>query len=177
MVDDSHNIVPLDNIRSLLQVVADALDERLKFYRRGTRFESVRPSDVRVFVQALRQPRSLSEMARILGISRQAVQMSVKRLSTLGVVALQASQSDSREKAVVITDRGMMARKAAQEQIKSFESECAAIIGTDGLETLRSLLGRLEVGLGGGLTVPAIATSVIDELPGRQSDPEIPVHN
>lgn len=150
--------VPVDNIRSLLQVVSDGLDMRLQSYRKGTRYEAVRPSDVRVFVLALRQPRSMAELARILSISRQAVQKSVHRLEALGILALQPMPGNLRDKQVVITDRGNSARSTAQDQVRQLEDACAAVIGVDGLQTLRELLLALE-------TVFAVEGSTPFKLP------------
>ncbi len=144
MIDDEASAVPKNNIRSLLQVVSDGFDARLSSYRRGTRYESVRPSDVRVFVLALRQPRSIAELARILKVSRQAVHASVHRLRILKVVDLVSGPGNNRDKLVVLTDRGQNARKAAQEQIVGLESEIAAVIGTECLSELRRLLKKLE---------------------------------
>ncbi len=143
MIDDE-SFVPSNNIRSLLQDVSDGLDAKLAAYRAGTRFKNVRPSDVRVFVLALRQPRSMAELARILLVSRQAVHSSVKRLQQLRIVELKAAPDNAKNKWVVITDRGESARNAAQAQIKKIEAECAEVIGSDGLEKLRELLEALE---------------------------------
>jgi DNA-binding MarR family transcriptional regulator len=143
MPPDSDPSVPIDNIRSLILFVTQCIDDRMASYRRGTRYESVRPSDVRVFVSALRQPRRIADLARILRISRQAVQMSVHRLQELKVVELQAIPGNNRDKLVVVTDRGRMARRTAQEQIARLEAEVANVIGADGLETVRELLVKL----------------------------------
>ncbi len=141
---DGELAVPLNNIRSLIQGVSDGLDAKLHAYRKGTRYESVRPSDVRVFVLALRQPRSISELARILGVTRQAVHASVKRLRQLKIIDLQSNSAHPQEKLVVLTDSGAKARQAAQVQVEQMEADIAAIIGKDGLENLRITLAALE---------------------------------
>jgi DNA-binding MarR family transcriptional regulator len=143
-VIDDEFFVPSNNIRSLLQGVSDGLDARFAAYRSGTRFENIRPSDVRVFVLALRHPRSMAELARILHVSRQAVHASVNRLRQLKVVELKSDPGNAKDKKVVITDRGESARSAAQTQIRQVETECAEVIGPDGVEKLRELLEALE---------------------------------
>ncbi len=143
MAENDTPTVPVDNIRSLLHFVIQCLDDRLQVYRKGTRYESVRPSDVRVFVSALRQPRRITDLAKALKISRQAVQMSVKRLADLKVVELQPVPGNQRDKLIVITDRGMSARRTAEDQITRLEGEVSNIIGKDDLESLRILLARL----------------------------------
>jgi DNA-binding MarR family transcriptional regulator len=145
MAEDQSPTVPVDNIRSLVLFVGQCIDDRMQTYRKGTRYESVRPSDVRVFVSALRQPRRITDLAKTLKISRQAVQMSVKRLQNLKVVELQPVPGNQRDKLVVITDRGMNARRTAEEQIARLELELGDVIGTNELETLRHLLAKICV--------------------------------
>ncbi len=99
---------------------------------------------MRVFVLALRQPRSMADIARILRVSRQAVHMSVKRLAALKIVALEAAPDNHRDKLVVLTDRGMTARQTAHTQVVMLENECRAALGPEGYATLRELLLKLE---------------------------------
>jgi DNA-binding MarR family transcriptional regulator len=138
MIDDLPP--PLDNIRTIMHYLGQALDERLAFFRRGTIYESVRPSDVRVFVRALRSPQTISEIARGLVISRQAAQASVHRLEKLQVLALESLPTNKRDKIVVITAKGQHAINTASQQIKRFEAEFATVIGREGLQTLRNNL-------------------------------------
>lgn len=142
MIDENAPI-PIDNIRSLLYILSEALDGRLKHYRKGTRYETVRPSDIRVFMAAWRQPQTVSQIARALNVSRQAVHMSIKRLAALGVVGFDPSSPGKRDKNLVVTDRGHQARHAAQQQVVRLEAECEAVIGADGMMQLRSLLVQL----------------------------------
>jgi DNA-binding MarR family transcriptional regulator len=144
---DDVTFIPLNNIRTLLQLVSDRLDGRLLTYRQGTRYEGVRQSDAKVFFRSLSEPRTMAELARNLHVSRQAVQMSVKRLMKLGVVELRHENGNKRDKVVVVTERGKHAEKTAIEQITRLESECAAIVGMDGLAKIRQLLAGLAAGL------------------------------
>lgn len=145
MADDLAPTVPVDNIRSLVLFVGHCIDDRMQTYRKGTRYEAVRPSDVRVFVSAMRQPLRITDLAKALKISRQAVQMSVKRLQDLKVVELQPVPGNQRDKLVVVTDRGMNARRSAEEQIARLEQELGEVIGMKELETLRHLLAKICV--------------------------------
>lgn len=145
MVDENGEQVPQDNLRTLLYYLGLALDDRLSQLRKGTPYEKVRPSDVRVFVRASRHTQSISEIARELRITRQAAQMSVQRLMAIGVLELQATANNKRDKLVVVTPRGMMARKTANQQIILLENELGAIIGKDHLEKFRQdLIMMLE---------------------------------
>jgi DNA-binding MarR family transcriptional regulator len=134
---------PQTNIRTLLYFLSEMVDQKLAERRKGTPYERVRPSDIRVFVTAAREPKSISDIARGLGISRQSAQASISRLVKLGVVELETRPINKREKRVLITPRGVLAGKTARQQIDTIESEMAATIGTENLETMRSHLIKL----------------------------------
>jgi DNA-binding MarR family transcriptional regulator len=146
MTDQWRAHIPFDNIRGLLQDFTTLLDDRITAYRKGTRYEKVRRSDVRVFISATRKAQSVTDIARELEVSRQAVHSSVKRLAELKVVELVPQPGSNRDKLVIVTDRGQLARVHALEQIEQLDKECAAIIGEQGLETFRKLLLALVLG-------------------------------
>jgi DNA-binding MarR family transcriptional regulator len=139
---DSKQPAAIDNIRSLIQILGDGLDDKLRHYRQGTRYEDVRASDIRVFFAVWRKSGTISDIARVLQISRQAVHMSVKRLAALKVLDFDP-ESKGRDKRLIMTDRGMSARDAALQQIEQLEKVCEDVIGREDLETLRSLLTKL----------------------------------
>ncbi len=141
MVDDQVSQVPIDNIRTLLYYLGLAIDGRMSQYRRGTPYENVRPSDVRVFVRASRSTYTISEIARELQITRQAAQSSVQRLIKLQVIALKTLPGNKRDKVVVITPKGELANRSARQQVVSLENEFAEMIGKEKLEELRISLG------------------------------------
>jgi DNA-binding MarR family transcriptional regulator len=140
MIDNNHLPPSVINIRTLLYYLGQALDERLTMFRKGTAYETVRSSDVRVFMRALSCPQTISDIARALNITRQAVQSSVQRLQKIQVLDLAAMPGNKRDKLVVITPRGQHARNTASQQITRFEAEIAAVIGEDGLVALRENL-------------------------------------
>jgi DNA-binding MarR family transcriptional regulator len=141
MVDEQFSRVPVDNIRTLLYYLGLTIDGRMSQYRRGTPYENVRPSDVRVFVRASRGTYTISDIARELQITRQAAQSSVQRLIKLQVIALKTLPGNKRDKVVMITPKGELASKTARQQIGDLEDELAEMIGKDKLEDLRISLG------------------------------------
>ncbi len=141
MVDEQSSRVPIDNIRTLLYYLGLAIDERMAQYRRGTPYENVRPSDVRVFVRASRGTYTISDIARELQITRQAAQSSVQRLIKLQVIALKTLPGNKRDKVVMITPKGELASRTARQQVGKLENEFAEMIGSDKLEELRVSLG------------------------------------
>lgn len=140
MADNSPQTPPYDNIRNILYQLAHVLDERLLQYRKGSRYEKVWHSDTRVFVQATRRRMSLSEIARELKITRQAVQASVKRLREVDVVDLAPIPGNRRDKCVIITPRGLVAQAGAVRQVALIEEEIAKALAPMDLETFRTAL-------------------------------------
>ena len=155
MVDEQSSRVPVDNIRTLLYYLGLAIDGRMSQYRRGTPYENVRPSDVRVFVRASRGTYTISEIARELQITRQAAQSSVQRLIKLQVIALKNLPGNKRDKVVIKTPKGELASKTARQQIGDLENELAEMIGKEKLEDLRISLGIMLERLNGTLTQQA----------------------
>jgi DNA-binding MarR family transcriptional regulator len=139
--------IPFDNIRGLAQDLIGELDRRGDVHRHGTRYEKIRRSDVRVGVLASRQPRSMADIARAMGVTRQAVHASVKRLMELDVVELLPQPGNSRDKLVTVTERGWQAQQVANASIKLSEEECAEILGKRGLEQFRGQLLALVTAL------------------------------
>ncbi len=131
---------PPDNIRSLVYYLGLAIDTRVLEFRRATAYENVRPSDIRLFVTAARKPQTISDIARELGITRQATQMGVQRLLKLGVVDLCPVPDNKRDKLVVITKKGKSAQSTVANQVKRMEDEFAKVIGVKGLEVFRENL-------------------------------------
>jgi DNA-binding MarR family transcriptional regulator len=140
-------VIPFDNIRGLLQDLASELDRRGAHHRKGTRYENVRQSDVRVFIIASRQSRTVSDIARELDVSRQAVHGSVTRLKALQVVQLIPQPGNDRDKLVAVTETGWQAQAVANDSIKKIESECAEILGAKNLEQFRKQLLALVTAL------------------------------
>lgn len=140
MTQPDLHMLPNDNIRTLLHDLGNALDERFAQFRRGTIYESVRPSDVRVFVRATRAPQTISEIARSLGVSRQAVQISVQRLQKLQVLSSKSSPQNKRDRIVVVTARGQHAASTAAHQVQRVEKEFVEAIGPGGLLEFRNSL-------------------------------------
>jgi DNA-binding MarR family transcriptional regulator len=143
MIDDVSAGPSRENLRTLMYFLGLIIDHKLSEQRKGTAYEKVRPSDIRVFVTAAREPSTIARIARDLHITRQSVQMSVHRLMDLGVLAMDAIEGNNRDKHVVLTQRGVLARGTAGNQIGMVENEFAKIIGVEGVEALRQMLVKL----------------------------------
>lgn len=164
MIDDAElslGDAARENIRTLVYLFGQELDERISIFRRGTPYENVRASDIRVFVHAASGIGSISDIARRLGISRQAVHMSAQRLKELGVLEMRPMQSNRRDMTLALTVDGRRAMAVAGQQIHNLEAEISEVIGHEGLETLRKTLRVLithSQAKSGGRTVREMLT-------------------
>lgn len=140
MVDEKISGVREDSIRRLIFELGKLMDQRFADVRKGTDYEKVRPSDVRLFVMATRKRFTISELAREMAITRQAAHASVNRLIKLRIVALEDSADDHREKFVAITPRGIHARDVAVFQTAKLEQEFAEFSSQQALDHLRESL-------------------------------------
>lgn len=143
MFDNDSASPPRDNIRSLLYLLSLELDERIAKRREGTKYAHVRASDVRVFIFASNGTAALGDVARTLGISRQAVHMSAKRLKQTGVIALRQATEGKREILISMTAAGEAAMQDSRDHIRMLEHEVIEVIGADGLENFRATLQAL----------------------------------
>jgi DNA-binding MarR family transcriptional regulator len=147
MIDDRAIRFPSKNIGTLLREISTIIDLQLQELRAGSRYEKVRHSDVKVFMCAFRSSATVSEIARELDVTRQAVHASVQRLVELKVLDLQSQPNNGRDKLVVVTDRGRHAQQTALDHIKIIEAQMAEIIGKKELEILRGQLYALATSL------------------------------
>ena len=130
------------NIRGLIQDCSEYLDIRMAELREGTPLGDVRPADAKTFMLVSRHPRSASELARSLGISRQAAHLSLNRLMELGVVELETRDGNQRDKIAVVTKQGNRYKKLIAEKIAIIESEIESVVGKRDLEDLRRILSK-----------------------------------
>jgi DNA-binding MarR family transcriptional regulator len=83
---------------------------------------------------------TVSEIARLRGISRQAVHRTVSGLVERGYLELKLAEGSQRDKVVVITPAGQKLRSTVGEQLEAIEGEIAQTIGRERLEMLREIL-------------------------------------
>ena len=136
--------VSYNNIRSLVYFLGVKLDARMSSLLENTPYQKARPSDGRVFVNATRGQKTISEIARDLHISRQSAQSTVSRLAQAGLVKLEKHPRSKREKIVLITEKGWIGSAFARKQLQTIEDELAAILGSADLEAMRRSLEKLQ---------------------------------
>lgn len=102
----------------------------------------ITPSQSMVFAHMDREGTTISELARRIGVTRQAVQQQVGELAASGLMALEPVEGDRRARRVVLTDRGRENVTAALETFAALERELAARIGVREVRALRGALER-----------------------------------
>ncbi len=103
-------------------------------------FANAGKAEIRLFAALRGQSRSIAELSRYLGVSRQAAHQTVHKLIAHGVVELQPAEGNRREKIVKITERGQLARALTAEHFSVIEARVAEHIGEQGLQALKQLL-------------------------------------
>ena len=83
---------------------------------------------------------SISEISRLIGISRQGTQKTINNLLAEGYVDTAPKAGNSRDKPIVLTSRGIQVCSSMLEIKQNIEAEIAAKIGRDQVEMLRKLL-------------------------------------
>ncbi|ASP33951.1 MarR family winged helix-turn-helix transcriptional regulator [Labrenzia sp. VG12] len=134
---------PRASIRGLVADLSEELDRRMIELRKGTGLDAARPADANLFMMICRNPRTISELARDRGVTRQAVHAAVARLVELGALRLEPVPGNKRDKRPVPTELGQQARVKVGSLVRQLEGELEARLGSEDLETLRGLLLRL----------------------------------
>jgi len=81
-----------------------------------------------------------SDIARNLGLSRQAIHSTINQMVKLGIVQLEVDPGDRRHMIVSLTDLGARMRKDAQRSMDELTAQIAAALGQDKFDTLLAAL-------------------------------------
>lgn len=129
-------------IRTLLMERSHWMEEQLLRDAERTGYGEVTPAMSRMFALLPGRPVGLSDLARAMAISRQAVHQLALEGARLGLVEFVPSEADGRVKLLRFTQRGWAMVDAATHKLDLIEAELAQQIGADNLENLRRLLSR-----------------------------------
>jgi DNA-binding MarR family transcriptional regulator len=144
MVDKNmESLIPSQNLRRAAIDFLGELDRRLFQGLRGTPYEAVRPFDLRVGIAAIRAQSTVSELARQLQVSRQAVHSAALRLKAMGMVDLQPSPTSGRDKIIVITAEGRQVQTTTMGFLGGLDEECEGVLGKAGYAKFRQQLFTL----------------------------------
>ena len=128
----------------------DGLHDRLR--ARG--WTDVRPAFGFVLLAARDQPTSVTELAALMGMTKQAASKLVDAMVSGGYVRRGADTQDGRHRPVSLTRRGEELLSAVEEIYGELEGQWAKVIGASHVEGMRRDLMQLLSGPGDGQLPP-----------------------
>jgi DNA-binding MarR family transcriptional regulator len=143
------------SVGQLLLRSARLLDERaLDRMNRDVRKIRLRPAHTSLFPHLDREGTRLTELARRLGVTKQAVGQVVTELEALGVLERVDDPADGRAKLVRLTDKGLKVLHHDLTVLRAIESELERRLGAHRMEALRvalvEIVDELSGAAGGG---------------------------
>jgi DNA-binding MarR family transcriptional regulator len=115
-------------------------DEGLQNYLRLQGWPSVTRPQSMVMATVILGVTRPSDIARHLGVSRQAVHTTINGMVEIGLVELADDPVDGRSKIVVISEQGAKMREHAKQAVRLMSAELTRRIGADRLAGLHAAL-------------------------------------
>ena len=97
-------------------------------------------AEIKLFNAIRGEEKSISELARLMNISRQAVHKTTHKLEDLGFLELSTRHDNKKDRVVKVTELGQEIRKQGAEHIMVIEEKLAWSIGERNLEFIRVIL-------------------------------------
>lgn len=128
----------------LLVEAADAAEAILRDSFAGTPMHGVTRAQVTVFRELdLGGPATMSDLARTIGVTAQAMGECVRRLEGHGLVTVASDPRDSRARVVSISSVGHDMRGSIWEQVGSLETQLVTLIGVSEVRALKRSLALI----------------------------------
>lgn len=131
-----------DNLHQLLLRRADWFAAEIMRGIGRSPFPHITPAQSRLLAHMGGRPTSMSELARRLAISRQAVHKTVGELARQGILEVQQDPERGNATRVTYTAKGRAINRAGAAIIERAEARIAARIGEPALAELKALLAR-----------------------------------
>lgn len=128
------------NINRLMRDKSEWITSLMKARMADNKTSELTPAEGKIFGTLRGRRLTISEIARLRGVSRQSVHRTVSDLVARGYLCLESAEGNRRDKIVVVTPLGQRQRERAGEHLRALEDEIAAVIGKERLETLREIL-------------------------------------
>ena len=128
------------NINRLMQDKSEWIMDRVATRGQGQPDRRMTETEGKIMGTLRGRELTVSEIARLRGVSRQAIHRTVTGLVEKGYVRLDPAPGSERDKIVVITAEGQKLRRQVGQRLKKVEDKIAKAIGKDRLEALRSVL-------------------------------------
>jgi len=127
-------------LRHLLLSRSDWMEQRLFDGAARNGYGDLSPAMARLCAHLAGRPLSLSELARRLTVSRQAVHKLAAETAKLGYIEFVDSEQDARVKLLRFTLKGWDMAESARNELEAIEARLADQIGADKLALLKELL-------------------------------------
>jgi DNA-binding MarR family transcriptional regulator len=130
------------SLRQLLMTRGEWFEEQVLADAEKSGYGFVTPSMNRLFAHMRYRPMSISDLARKMGISRQAAHQTIGEAMRHGLLEFVDSETDKRIKLVRFSKRGLEMSTIAAKSIAKIEKRLQARIGKEDVETLRKILAK-----------------------------------
>jgi DNA-binding MarR family transcriptional regulator len=117
-------------------------DEGLQNYLRQQGWSEVTRPQSMIMVNVVLGVTKSSEVARRLGISRQAVHATIAQMVAMDLLTLKDDPSDRRSKVIGISKLGSRRRQDAQTAMRHLTKELARRIGRENVENLMTVFSQ-----------------------------------
>ena len=97
-------------------------------------------AEIRLFNALRGEEKSISEVAKIMNISRQAVHQTAHKLVNLGYLELISQDGNKKNKIIKITALGQEIRKQGSEHLMEIERKLSWNLGERNLEFIKTIL-------------------------------------
>lgn len=128
------------NLNQLLLARNDWLSQAILSGVKQSDAADLSATQTRLLAVMAGQPTSISELARRMGVTRQAVHKTVMELERRGVLKVQDDPARGNAKLVIYTDKGRELNRQGARIIDSIESRLTAQLGSAKVQHLKKLL-------------------------------------
>lgn len=130
------------NLRQLLLKRSAWFEEQMVEAADRYGYGFITPAMNRLFAHMPRKPISISELARRLAVSRQAVHQTVAEACRRGILELVPDDTDARLRTVRFTEKGRQMKQSAALAVREVEAELERRLGAEDFAALRRILER-----------------------------------
>lgn len=130
------------NLKGLLQEKIWLMENRFRQKRMKSPYHFLSEAEARVLAALRGEELTISEVARRLGVSRQAVHKVISSLVDRKLVELQSIEGNARDKRIVFTQMGEAMKREVVTVLKELEQEIESVLGTRQFQLLKSLLKK-----------------------------------
>ena len=133
-----------ENILSLLLNAYYQIDNELQQLLEQKGWRQFSHAQSMIFLNMAEGRTRATDIARHMGVSKQAVNRTIKELVEIGLLQLKPDSQDKRSKRLSLTTKGALVTQEATESITKLEKNLDRKLGSKQAETLKTLLKALS---------------------------------